>query len=113
MLIINLTPHAISICDESKNIVRELKPSGKIARMEIIKKLIEELEGILYLGTKLGVPVLMEGDKELVFPEFKPGVIYVTSSLFRLNYQRKDIWQPGELIRDDEGKVVGCIGLSQ
>ena len=45
-------------------------------------------------------------------PEFKEGVYYVVSAMVRQALpERKDLLSPGQLIRNEEGQPVGCLGL--
>lgn len=132
MKIINLTPHEITILNEEKEIVMVVPMSSKIARLDSDKELIKEektyhlnkddniTEGLIsFFATKYGIPFLSKVDKEgreisrsQLLPVNKD-VIYIVSGLFRAGYPRLDLWQPGELVRDDKGIPIGCIGLSQ
>ena len=45
-------------------------------------------------------------------PEFKKGVYYVVSAMVRQALpERKDLLSPGQLIRNEAGQPVGCLGL--
>lgn len=44
-------------------------------------------------------------------PPSREGVIYVASALVAEAAHRRDVFSPGELIRDEEGRVVGARGL--
>lgn len=45
-------------------------------------------------------------------PEFKEGVYYVVSAMVRQALpERKDLLSPGQLIRNEAGQPVGCLGL--
>jgi hypothetical protein len=104
--IINLTPHEINIFNENGDeLVMSVEPSGTIARIAT------ERERIMYI---LDVPIFITktGQAEGL-PEPKPGIIYIVSGMFRSHAGRSDLYQPGELLRDDEGRPIGCIGLSQ
>lgn len=47
-------------------------------------------------------------------PARKKHVVYVVSGHVRAAVpERTDVYQPGELLRNDKGQVVGCIGLSR
>lgn len=120
MKIVNLTPHSINILDENGNEVMLIEPSGKLARLESEKELIMAQRDRLFKHdipffiTKYGIPVLLNALKQPVqFPEQKESIIYIVSGLFRAGYPRADLWQPGELVRNDKGQPIGCIGLSQ
>lgn len=132
MKIINLTPHEITILNKKKEIVLVVPTSGKIAQLDSDKELIKEertyhldkddkiIEGLIsFFSTQYGIPFLSKVDKEgkevnrnQLLPIDK-NIIYIVSSLFRAGYPRPDLWQPGELVRNDKGIPIGCIGLSQ
>lgn len=45
-------------------------------------------------------------------PDARSGAIYVVSGLVRSQLQgRPDVFSPGKLVRDEQGKPVGCHGL--
>jgi len=64
-------------------------------------------------GEICGVPIFktvfgaVEG-----LPEKAEGVYLLVSALVRTASGRDDLLSPGELVRDSEGKPVGCKGLS-
>jgi hypothetical protein len=125
MNIVNLTPHSITILNEAKEIVQVVSRSGKVARLDINKELIPaQKEGyfnhkIPFFFTKYGIPYLVKLDEEgneierCQLPGQKEGIIYIVPGLFRASCPRDDLWQPGELVRDNEGRPIGCVGLSQ
>lgn len=45
-------------------------------------------------------------------PEPQEGVIYIVSALVALAARREDVLFPGPAIRDAEGRIVACRGLS-
>jgi hypothetical protein len=46
-------------------------------------------------------------------PEPAEGVLYVVSMLVRQAVpERTDVASPGELVRDEQGRVIGCRGLN-
>lgn len=105
MNIINLTPHNINIYNENGDPVLIVKPTGTIARIG------EKREKT---GTILGFPIFktIVGEPESCPPQIED-TIYIVSGMFRSHVNRSDLYQPGELLRDGEGRPIGCIGLSQ
>ncbi len=104
MKIINLTPHELNIYDD-KALVMAIPPSGRIARIGIEKDLIDTINGIPVFQSKAGEP---EG-----LPDQAENTIFVVSGIFRSVCPRQDLYQPGELLRNESGQPIGCIGLSQ
>jgi hypothetical protein len=122
MNIINLTPHTINILRAGHagyEEVLSIPPSGNVARLEVERKEVDIIDfanseylighpghrGISLYVSSFGEPTDL--------PPQKNGVIYIVSSLFRSGFDRDDLWVPGELIRDNEGKPIGCLGLSR
>lgn len=111
MNIINLTPHSINIHNEDERLIMTVEPSGKIARIGTTTVKTGHVGNVPLFETKVtGEPVVV-GDTP--FPEEQLDTIYIVSGLFRSHFSRPDIYQPGRLLRDGDGKPVGCIGLSQ
>lgn len=111
--IVNLTPHALNIYNEDGALVECVAPSGTVARVEVKRERQPDLvrgHGLMELPvytTTHGEVEGLPGDSDL-------GKIYVVSGMTRAACPgRVDVYQPGELLRNDDGQVVGCIGLSR
>ena len=106
MNIVNMTPHSLNIHNQDGEHVLTVEPSGTVARIEVKRNLMREEDGILFFET-------IAGDcDELPAPEM--GTIFVVSRFVRAAVaDREDVFQPGELLRNDAGQVIGCIGLSR
>ena len=108
-MFINLTPHAISIfrtAEDTNPII--VPPSGTGARVGFRPTSSTTVDGVTVTRSMLtGVTGL---------PEPEPGIWYVVSGM-ALDYlgvwgpQRADVLAPGELVRDEAGRPVGCLGL--
>lgn len=98
MEIVNLTPHAISIGD------RTISPSGTIARVSVSLSPAGDLDGIpLVHGTYGEVTGL---------PYSQKGVLLIVSALVRCALpNRKDLASPADLVRNDQGQIVGARAL--
>jgi hypothetical protein len=108
-MFVNLTPHSLSIfrsAEDTTPIV--VPPSGQLARVgykEISSTVID------------GIPVsrsMLTGVQGL--PEPAEGVIYLVSGMVLEHLgawgpARGDVLAPGELVRDADGRPVGCLGL--
>lgn len=115
MNIINWTKHDINIYNEDKEHVVTIPPSGYEARIETVSKKVDTLDNILLFQTKnVGAPYLIDNDnKRHQLPPADDHTLYIVSGVFRSNYDRFDFYQPGQLIRNDNGQPIGCIGLSR
>ncbi len=105
-MFVNLTPHRLSVVDSDGKNVLALDPSGAVARVEVKNELVKGLYGIeifeQVVGEVTGLPL----------PAF--GTYYLVSTMVRLAVpDRKDVLSPGQLVRDESGRPVGCCGLVQ
>ena len=105
MQFVNLTPHRINVFDQSEEEVISIEPSGQVARVETHQKEVGTLDGVPIFEQKVGE---VKG-----LPEPEEEVIYITSSFVEGEVSREDVYSPGNLLRDDNGRPVGAIGLKQ
>lgn len=103
MKIINLTPHEVNIYNEQKEFVQSV-PSPGVARCTVEKELVQSVGSINFYKTTFGE---VEG-----LPSFDGQTIIIVSMLARQASGRRDLASPGELLRDDSGHPIGCMGLS-
>ena len=108
--IVNLTPHPLNLMMDGEEIV--IPPSGVIARAREERKLIEVIS---YAGREIPVYEVAYGEVENL-PEPEAGVIYVVSSLAaqavrRSQPHRRDVYVPGDPVRDHQGRIIGMRGL--
>ena len=106
MQYINLTPHKLDIvCDvEGFEHLHVVQPSGCVARVE--QKLTQERDdnGIVWYRPEYGDVTGLE--------EPRDGVVYIVSGMVLAAITgRDDVLAPGELVRDEAGRVIGCRGL--
>ena len=123
MNIINCTPHAVQIlspscCEFSSlshsfqltdeiKIVREIQPSGICPRCKQEERELDPLDGIPVVGISFGE---IEG-----LPEEKEGVYLIVSALVATagrKQGRRDLLIPSRLVRNYEGKIMGCLALA-
>jgi hypothetical protein len=110
--IVNLTPHAIVLV-RSKGSLHGAKttypPSGDVARVATITREV----GTLGYGERGGVALLKQEFGEVQgLPESKSNTLYIVSGLVRAACpDRWDIASPGSLVRDEDGRVIGCEGF--
>ena len=100
-MFVNLTPHQI----DEQTTGLSIPPSG-IARINMRSRIIDTVDGVplfhsCYVGNLEGLPEPVEG------------TIYIVSAL-ALNAvpaERTDVVAPGDVVRDDKGRVIGCKGF--
>ncbi len=104
-MFVNLTPHTINVLDESEQEVLAIGPSGTIARVSVEYVLDDKVDG---------VPIYTAAYGEVTgLPEPAAGTLYIVSGLVNTCVDRRDVLSPGELVRNDDGRPVGCKGLKE
>jgi len=106
MNIINLTNHEINIYNQRKDLVMSVSASGLEARIITKYHLINIVDRIPLFK-------LIVTEEPIGLPDEKEDTIFIVSGIFRAFYDRKDLYQPGEIIRNNNGQPIGCIGLSR
>lgn len=102
--LINLTPHDINVVGE-KGKVTTIKASGSIARCKQKDEMFATLNGIPLVNTTF---TDIEG-----LPHQTLGVYYIVSALIKnAAPERTDLLSPNDMVRDDQGRVIGCRSLS-
>lgn len=104
--IINLTPHAIHILGKEGEVLRTYPSQGaiRLAQQTINLEPAED-------GTPLTKTQYLDG----ALPEPQEGTIYIVSlpvAQYALTKGRKDFVVPNDLVRDDEGRIIGCKNLA-
>ena len=98
----NCTPHTLNV--HTPHGVAVFAPSGFVPRLEVSRAPAGAIDGIPTVRPTMG--------KTEGLPDPAEGVTYLVSALVaEANPGRRDLASPGELIRDAEGKPVGCKGL--
>jgi hypothetical protein len=121
MTLINATPHSITLVSregveqdnrrqflaETVEILREIPPSGILARVSMVNFPAGEIDGIAIESVTYGE---IEG-----LPEPQEGVYYIVSGLAAAaaaKIGRVDCLAPGALVRDKKtGVILGCLFL--
>jgi hypothetical protein len=106
---VNLTPHEVVIYSpDGKNIIFQIPPSGKVARVSVKAELVGYVNGVPIRKTTYGD---IEG-----LPDQQPNTIYITSTIVLLALQAKGIRRsdvlspdtnPDSVVRDASGKIIG------
>jgi hypothetical protein len=103
-VIVNLTPHEITVLGPGCEIVKRIPPSGSVARLESWTVPRGEDGGVPITFTEFGSP---EG-----LPDPKEGVWLVVSQLVKSRLPgRADLLVPSEVVKDRLGRVLGCRSL--
>ncbi len=104
MRIVNLTPHAVTINGLT------IQPDGRIPRL---REETREVDQITVDGHTLPVIETTLGELEGL-PEPADGVVYVVSRMVaEAAPRRHDLYFPGRLLRDSEGRIVGAESLAR
>ena len=104
MKFVNLTPHDLHIADVDGDFFT-IKSSG-VARLDTSTIFHKNLDHVPFFTTVFG---RVQG-----LPDYEADedYIYITSMLVAQTVKRGDVVSPGELVRDKEGNVIGCRGLT-
>ena len=106
MELVNLTPHAVNVYgQDGKTLLASIQPTAPAARCK---------QEAVCVGALDGVPVYrMEFGEVENLPEPQEETVYIVSRLVATAANRADVYCPGAAVRDEDGRVVGCIGLSR
>ena len=109
-IIINCTPHTVTVLDEDGKTIASYDPSGTVPRIgevigaswPVIDPDSNEVptEDVWYSDTQTSLP---EGDDE---------TIYIVSRIFAFAFpDRADLCFPSREVRDSSGRIIGCRAL--
>lgn len=107
---INLTPHVLNIHHATGGVIT-VAPSGEVARVATLSEAQPSL-GI----DGVSIPVVKTTFGEVTgLPDPREGIVYIVSRLVleAVKDARPDVFAPGELVRDADGRPIGCKGLSR
>lgn len=111
--VINLTPHAITIVDTEGQITRTIPPSGRVARVDTITTSDGAVDGIPVVELSTGQLRVEHADGTTgEMPPWRSGVHYIVSTMAADAECRPDLLTPAELLRDDQGRPIGCRVLA-
>ena len=104
---LNRTEHEVKIFNtigvETPDMVLE-QYHGEPIRVSCESRKVDTIEGVDIYENIYG--------EVTGLPEYEEGVYYVVSAMVRQALpNRKDLLSPGQLIRNEQGQPVGCLGL--
>ena len=102
-MILNFTPHDINIVGADGEVVQTI-PSSGLVRLATTTASAGMVDGIPLTKTVFGDP---EG-----LPEIADGTYYIVSSIVKAALpDRADLLVPSEMVRDADGRIIGCRSL--
>lgn len=105
MNFINLTPHDVNIVDGDGEEGRTIPATGKVARVEMTTKKVGEVGDVPITTTVTGEVVGL--------PSPNDNEMYIVSRVVASALpERKDLVFPDQIVRDEDGRVIGCKSLS-
>lgn len=110
MKIVNLTPHPLDVQRTDGTWVN-IPPSGQVARVAERRTAGPVVDSAEF--GEFATEWFSLGDVEDM-PTPEPGTVYVVSKLVAQALgNRLDVVCPGEVMRDNQGRIVGCVGFSR
>lgn len=102
MKILNFTPHTVNLIKEGEPLIFISVGEARCTQTTVK---VGEINGIPITSTKFGE---VEG-----LPREQEGFCLIVSRLVRQALpERKDLLVPNEVVRDEEGKIIGCKSLA-
>lgn len=104
---INLTPHDVMLSDGTV-----IPASGRVARVDVLERRLCEHGPD---AQTYGVPVVERTYYGAVdLPDEQPGVTYLVSQIVAHDSpERRDLYYPAHMLRDEQGRITGCAALGQ
>jgi hypothetical protein len=109
MKLVNLTPHPVVIVAADGATIT-IPPSGTVARCTVTRSVV----GTVTVET-VTVPVTATvlGQVEHI-PEPEPETLFIVSRVVaEAARDRDDLVVPDDVVRDDQGRVIGCRALAR
>jgi len=99
---VNLTPHEINLHLPSGQVITV--PSTGLARLTVVESMLGLHDSLPLVGQEFGETTGLPAPVE--------GVLYIVSALVRAAHpHRRDLGSPARLLRDDQGRIIGCGAL--
>lgn len=109
---INLTPHALNVKALDGGFITILPDAEGPARV-IYDRLPPEQ--VTIGGSEVAVAVAGPVKEIIGLPDPQPDIVFIVAKAVAdaAPAHRGDLMSPGRLIRDEDGKVIGCDGLTR
>lgn len=102
----NFTPHEINLLDENQQVILTIQPEETPIRLSQSTVQVDEIAGVAITETQFG--------ETQGLPEQQEGVYLIVSRLvLSANPERSDLLVPNQLVRDDNGRILGCQSLAR
>ena len=109
MQLVNLTPHPFNLVDSNGDIVLSLDGADNPPRVDVQDSFDQTIQ---VDGNDVDVFQNSYGDVQNL-PDPQDGVLYIVSRMVvNACPDRDDLVIPNDLVRDDDGNIVGCQNLS-
>lgn len=104
MKIVNTTPHNVNICDDNGDVINTFPKSPFPIRLSMTSNNVGDLDGIPLMNVSYG-------DTDL--PSVQNNVFYIVSALLKQSFpDRQDLLVPHDIVRDNDGNIIGCKSFS-
>lgn len=102
----NCTPHPVDIVTAEGKLITSIPPSGTVARLEATT---------VAAGCVMDIPLTRTTFAPATgLPEKKEGILIIVSQMVKNALpDRDDLVVPTEMVRDAEGKILGCRSLGR
>lgn len=105
MIIRNLTPHTITLLDDSGEAVRDFPAEIPCPRVAVVETSAGEIAGVPIVRQQYG--------QVQDLPEEEAGTYLIVSALVQAAATvRRDLLIPAQLVRDEAGRIIGCRALA-
>jgi hypothetical protein len=114
MQLINLTPHAVVVTNNlGDSAPVTFAPSGMIARLAVQNIEKRQWNVTNEVGTVANLKFVINEMGEVIdLPAPIKNRAFIVSAMVRAAVpHRNDVFSPGDLVRDDAGRVIGCQNL--
>lgn len=103
---VNCTPHAITLLSAEGEVLFTLPKGAVIPRLVQTTEAVKVVNGVPITETQFGDTTNLPAEQEGVY-------LIVSRLVMAANTYRHDLLVPNELVRDEEGRILGCKSLAR